>query len=177
MNEPQNFPMRRAERALTRAEALALLARAEVATVSMVTAQGPYAVPISPVCRDGTLYFHAAMAGRKAEALRRDPRVWVSAVGETHSADGLPASAFAAASDRFTVFYESAMAWGTLREVTDPREKVAALRALCEKFTPSQMDGFGKALAESLPRTAVYALLLTAVSGKAKRRPRPCPAS
>ena len=127
---------------------------------------------MSPVCLGNTLYFHAAKAGRKAEALRRDPRVWLSAVGATHSADALPADAFASASARFTVFYESAMAWGTLREVTDPREKVAALRALCEKFTPSHMEAFGRALAESLPLTAVYALPLTAVSGKAKRLPQ-----
>lgn len=168
---PPHFPMRRRERALSREAALDLLARADVATLSMVTEAGPYAVPISPVCLNGALYFHAAMAGRKAEALRRDPRVWVSVVGANRPADDLPAEAFASASDRFTVFYSSAMAWGALREVTDPREKVAALRALCEKFTPSHMAAFGPALAESLARTAVYALPLTAVSAKAKPRP------
>lgn len=168
---PPMFPMRRKDRALSHEEALDILARAEVATVSMVTEEGPYAVPVSPVCLDGTLYFHAAMAGRKAEALRRDPRVWVSAVGATRSADALPLDAFASASASFTVGYESAMAWGTLREVTDPNEKVAALRALCEKFTPSHMEAFERAVSGSLPRTAVYALSLTAVSGKAKRLP------
>lgn len=169
---PPTFPMRRKDRALTREEALNILARAEVATVSMITEAGPYAVPVSPVCLKGTLYFHAAKAGRKAETLRRDPRVWVSAIGAMRSSDTLPADAFTAASDRFTVFYESAMAWGSLREVTVPHEKAAALRALCEKFTPSHMDAFGWALAESLPRTAVYALPLTTVSGKAKRLPK-----
>ena len=169
MNEMPPVPMRRAERALSRAETLALLAEAQVATLSMVTSQGPYAVPISPVCLNGSLYFHSAMEGRKVEAFRRDPRVWVSVVGKAVPSDDLPETATLRASERFTVFYESVMAWGTLREVLEPREKVAALRALCEKFTPSQMGHFGKALSESLEKTAVYALALDAVSGKAKR--------
>ena len=152
------FPLRRAARALTREETLDVLARADVATVSLSTPQGPYGFPVSPVCRDGRLYFHCAEAGRKIDALAADPRCWISAYTDV-----------APAADAFTTFYASAMAWGDLEPVTDPSEKTAALRALCEKFTPSNLPNFEAALSRSLPVTRLYALRLDHVSGKAKR--------
>ncbi|MDO5320716.1 MAG: pyridoxamine 5'-phosphate oxidase family protein [bacterium] len=152
-------PLRRRDRALTREEALAILARAETATVSLVTPQGPYGFPISPVCVNGKLYFHSATAGRKIDALKADPRCWVSAY-----TDVVPAT------DKFTTYFESAMAWGDLERVTDEQEIHAALKALCEKFTPTNMPDFSRALERSLPITALYSLRLDHVSGKAKRR-------
>ena len=152
-------PLRRKDRELTRAEALAILTRAETATVSLVTPQGPYGFPISPVCVDGKLYFHSATEGRKIDALKADPRCWVSAY-----TDVVPAT------DKFTTYFESAMAWGDLEPVTDAQEIHAALKALCEKFTPTNMPDFSRALERSLPITALYSLRLDHVSGKAKRR-------
>lgn len=153
------IPMRRKDRELTREEALGVLARAETATVSLTTPQGPYGFPISPVCANGKLYFHSAKAGRKIDAIQADPRCWVSAYTDV-----------VAASDKFTTYFESAMAWGDLELVTDEEEVQTALKALCEKFTPTNMPDFSRALARSLPITAVYSLRLNHVSGKAKRR-------
>lgn len=152
---------RRPDRALSREEALAILDRVETATVSLVTEDGPYGFPISPVCINGKLYFHSAMEGRKVEALQRDARVWISAFTDVQ-----------AATDKFTTYFESAMAWGILEHVENPAEVRMALKALCEKFTPTNMPDFDHALARSLSRTAVYALKLDNVSGKAKRRAR-----
>ena len=54
------FPLRRAERAMPRDEALAVLDAAEFAIVSTVDDDGmPYGVPLSFVRRGDTLYFHA----------------------------------------------------------------------------------------------------------------------
>lgn len=153
------IPTRRRDREISREEALTVLARAEVATVSLITEDGPYGFPISPVCVNAKLYFHSAMEGRKVDALAKDPRVWISAFTDVQ-----------AAADKFTTYYESAMAWGVLERVSDPEEMRIALKALCEKFSPANMSDFDNALARSLPRTAVYALALDNVSGKAKRR-------
>ena len=154
------FPLRRAARALSREEALAVLARAEVATVSLATPQGPYGFPVSPVCRDGRLYFHCAAEGRKIDALAADARCWVSAYVDV-----------APAPDAFTTSYSSAMAWGELVRVTDEAEKRAALWALCEKFAPANMARFEAALSRSGAATRLYALRLDHVSGKRKARP------
>ena len=153
------FPMRRRDRELTRAEALAILARAETATVSLVTPEGPYGFPVSPAVLNGKLYFHCAMDGRKVDALAADPRCWISAY-----TDVVPAT------DKFTTYFESAMAWGDLEPVTDEHEQIDALKALCAKFTPTNMGDFDAALARSLKVTRLYALRLDHVSGKAKRR-------
>ncbi|MGN0846603.1 MAG: pyridoxamine 5'-phosphate oxidase family protein [Kiritimatiellia bacterium] len=155
----ENFPLRRADRALSRDEALALLARAETATMSLSTPQGPYGFPVSPVCLNGKLYFHCAKAGRKIDALSADSRCWISTFADV-----------VYATDSFTTYFESAMAWGDLARVTDPAEQVAALKALCEKFTPANMPNFETTLARFLPATALYALPLDHVSGKANRR-------
>lgn len=152
-------PLRRKDRKLTREEALAILARAETATVSLVTPQGPYGFPVSPVCVDGKLYFHSAKEGRKIDAIKADSRCWMSAF-----TDVVPAT------DKFTTYFESAMAWGDLELVTDEQEIQTALKALCEKFTPTNMPDFSRALERSLPITALYSLRLDHVSGKAKRR-------
>ena len=154
-----HYEMRRRDRELTRDEAIAILSRAGIATVSVVTADGPYGFPVSPVVVDDTLYFHSATEGRKVRALASDPRVWISAF-----TDVVPAT------DKFTTYFESAMAWGELRLVSAPDEARRALMALCLKFTPSNMTDFDNALVRSLPVTAVYALRLDHVSGKAKRR-------
>ena len=151
-------PMRRQDRALSSADALAIFERAEVAAISVITEQGPYGFPISPVLLGTTLYFHSALSGRKVDAFARDPRVWVSAWTDVH-----------AAADKFTTYFESAMASGAVRAVTAPEERRRALAALCRKFTPDNMADFENALRRSDARTAVWAIALENITGKAKR--------
>ena len=76
------FPLRRAERAMPRDEALAVLDAAEFAIVSTVDDDGmPYGVPLSFVRRGDTLYFHATNeGGHKTVDFRRDDRVCATAV-------------------------------------------------------------------------------------------------
>ena len=58
------FPLRRAERALSREEALAALDAAPFVTVATVDDDGmPYAVPLSFVRTGDALYFHATNEG------------------------------------------------------------------------------------------------------------------
>ena len=54
--------------------------------------------------------------------------------------------------------------------VTDVEEKVAALRAISERFLPQHMDAFDEAIHRSLHRTAVVRITLTASpTGKRKQ--------
>lgn len=91
--------MRRTDRERDADFALAVADKCEWATVSVVTPEGePYAVPVS-IVRDGdTLYFHTAKEGRKIDAIKHDPRVWVVCVGDVERAV-----------TAFTTGYESAM--------------------------------------------------------------------
>ena len=57
---------------------------------------------------------------------------------------------------------------GICTEVTDEAEKIRALRLLCEKYTPQNMDHFDRAIQASLHRTGVYKAKIFSITGKAK---------
>lgn len=70
----------------------------------------------------------------------------------------------------FTLQFKSAMAIGTAEVVTNEKEKIEALRAICLRFLPKHMDAFDASIARSLSRTAVVKITLTAQpTGKRKQ--------
>jgi hypothetical protein len=87
--------------------------------------------------------------------------VCVTFVGEDRPAFVAPAE--------YTTYFQSVLVTGTASEVTDPGEKVQALRALCQKVTPDRMEGFEAAVEQSLNITAVWKVHMEELSGKAKR--------
>ena len=100
-----------------------------------------------------------AVLGEKiTDILKRNPKVYVSCVG-----DVTPAA------DRFTTEFESAAFSGTACEVTDIQEKIKALRLICEKYTPDNMENFEDAIAKSLDRTAVWKIRIENLTGKRKK--------
>lgn len=128
-------------------------------TVAMTDESGlPYAVALSLV-RDGKcLYFHCAMEGKKTDSLRKNPRVCVSFVDGVEAVLG-----------KFTTRYKSAVMRGTAYEVCGRKEKIQALRILCEKLTPDNMHDFDNAVERSLDRTAVWRIDIEEVSAKEKK--------
>lgn len=151
--------MRRADREMSREFGLAILDRCEWAVLGMTDKAGePYGVPVT-IVRDGEhLYLHGAMAGRKAECLRRGGRVCVTAVGDTRIIQ-----------EQFTTEFESVVAYGTPSEVVDEAEKIRALRLLCQRHTPDAMAGFDAAVERSLARTAIFRIDLAEVTAKRKK--------
>jgi len=106
------------------------------------------------------LYFHCAREGRKVDLLRRFPQVCISFVGDDRPVFVPPAM--------YSTYFQSVIVTGTASEVTDPKEKTAALRALCEKLTADHMEGFPPAVEKSLAVTAVWKVHIEELSGKAK---------
>lgn len=151
--------MRRRDREMPKEFACRVADGCLFSVVSMVTPEGkPYAVPLS-VVRDGdTLYFHSAAEGQKTDCLRANPEVCVTCVGNV-----------CCPNDRFTALYESAVAKGIAREVTETEEKIHALRLICERFSPDNMPQFDSAIAYSLPVTAVWRVDVKEWTGKAKQ--------
>ena len=76
MAKPDMTKMRRADRAISREDALAVIDRCAYGTLSLIATDGtPYAVALN-VVRDGEkLFFHSAMAGLKVNSLRENPQV------------------------------------------------------------------------------------------------------
>ena len=46
---------------------------------------------------------------------------------------------------------------------------IRALRLLCQRHTPDNMEGFSRAIAKSLGRTGVWRITVEEITGKAKR--------
>lgn len=151
--------MRRRDRQMPEEFAWEVVDKCEYAFLSVVTEEGmPYGIPLTIARRGNCVYFHSAIEGRKVTALRKNPQVCLTCVGDT-----------AIQQDRFTTLFESAVAFGTAREITDDEEKIEALRLICQRHTPNHMDMFGKEVAASLKRTGIWCITVEEIKGKAKR--------
>ncbi len=133
-----------------------IMDKAPYITVAMTEEDGtPYAVPLSLTRDDNkTFYFHGALEGKKIDIIRKNPKVWLSAVTKCKPTVGPKDGSF-------TLEFKSAMAQGVAEIITDETEKIAALRAICERFLPQHMDAFDASIARSLGRTAVVRITLT----------------
>lgn len=152
--------MRRKERREDENFAFEVLDKADFAVLSMIDEDGlPYCLPISVVRIGEKLYFHSAESGRKSEAILKNPNVCITAAVDVVSAE-----------DKFTTYFKSAVVRGKAVKVTDDEEKIAALKAICERFTPSNMPDFSNAIKMSLPRTVVWRIDIENATGKQKKK-------
>lgn len=116
-----------------------VLRQSVYATVSMVNPDGtPYATPVNVIGDEehNALYFHCAGVGQRWEALQSGAPVCVTAVS---TAVLIP--------HQFTTAYRSAMFCGRAEVVTDPDEKLYAMRLLCTALDPEGMSRFETSMA------------------------------
>ena len=153
------YTVRREDRVMSEAEAIALLNVAEYGYLSTIGSDGvPYGLPISFVYDDNTLILHCALEGRKIDNIRHEDRVSFCVVGKTLVQ---PA--------QFTTRYESIVVFGRAEMIEDAERKAALLMKFCEKYTPLHLEAAEKAISGSLYRTAVIVINIESVTGKAKR--------
>ena len=101
-----------------------VLRSSEVITIAFNDGEYPYSVPLSFVEFDGAIYFHCALEGKKLECIARDPHVHFTAV-EYLGVDRVKA----------TVYYRSLCGTGIAEVLSDEEQKIAALKALMEKYS------------------------------------------
>ena len=156
------------ERAIGEDEAREILRQGEYCVVATVDEDGhPYATPLSYVLDGEELLIHTGVVGgQKTEDWERDPRVCVTVAMDMEPVyveeNGEPGF--------FTTRYASVIATGTVRRVADPAQVRRALAQLCLKYAPEYKDEIGGAIERELPLTAVWAIDLEHISGKAGRR-------
>lgn len=172
--------MRRQDRAMPRDFADYVIDKAVCGVVTFVDAEGmPYAVPLSIARVGDRLYFHSALAGTKVDLAAASPLVQVVFVGEAAPPDfasqeeldaiGADPSRYRALADKvFTTGFESAVVRGRLHRLEDEADRIAGLRAVCEKYTPHKMQYFEQAISASLQATAVFAIDIIEVTAKCK---------
>lgn len=135
--------------------ALDVFDKAPFVTVSMTRPDAtPYGLPLSVVrSDDSTFYFHCAGEGEKLDCIKANPVVSLSAVSRC-------TPTFEEDKQNFTEHYNSAIAIGRAEIVMNDKEKIKALRLICERFLPKYMDRFETAVKRSLGLTTVVRITL-----------------
>jgi len=147
--------MRRAKQQLRGEEAEAILARNTSGVLACAGDDGyPYAVPVSYVYADGTVYFHCAKSGHKLDALLAEPKCSFCVVDAD---DVLP--------EKLTTNFRSAIAFGRAR-ITGDAEKVAVIRLLAEKYSADYPEKIEAEIASAISRMEVVAIEVEHLTGK-----------
>ena len=136
-----------------------VLNKCEYAVLATVDPDGaPYCVPITIACDGESIVFHCAKEGRRTGNLRRDPRVCLTAVGDTRIMER-----------EFTTEFESAVVRGRAEEILDEGEKLRALELLCRRHVPGNMPAFEAEAARSMAVTAVWRIVPREITAKRKK--------
>lgn len=147
--------MRRKMQQMEREETLALLKRNTSGVLSLIGDEGyPYGVPLSYVLLDDKIYFHSAASGHKIDAMQNTDKACFTVI----DADVILAQ-------KLTTAFRSAIVFGRLR-LLDGEEKMAALRAIAQRYSADFPEQIEKEIASSGSRTAVMQLTIEHVSGK-----------
>ena len=145
--------MRRKDRERDAAFAWEVFDKASFGVLSLRDGEGGYGVPVSPARIGERVYFHCAQSGKKLDCIAQWPQASLT-VCEV------------AGFDYFGCKYQSAILTGEVSPVEDQAEKIEALRAISEKYCPSDMADFDQYLAPRLKTTAVCRIDVTEITGK-----------
>lgn len=149
--------LRRQDRKMADNAVLELLTKGEYGTLSTVDTEGyPYGVPLSYVysAKDHSIYFHCAREGHKLDNIASNNKASFCVIGEAKTL-----------SEKFSVSFQSAIAFGRIFEVNEI-EKKEALNVFLIKYTRDFMEKGLKYLEADEPNCRVFKLKLEHLSGK-----------
>ena len=151
--------MRRSDRAITDpAELESILREALVCRMGICDGEIPYVVPMNYGYRDGCVFLHSALEGRKIEVLRKNPNVCLEFEKDVELvAAEEPCS--------FSMKYRSVIASGKAVFLEGAEEKTRGLNAIMAQYTGKEYT-FPQ---QALERIVVIRVDLDEVSGKHNR--------
>jgi uncharacterized protein len=139
----------------------AILDAGFVCHVGFTVDEQPYVIPTNYGRSGDTLYLHGSAASRMLRTLSEGVPVSVTV---TH-VDGL---VLARSAFHHSVNYRSVVILGTAQLVTDPAEKMEALRVFTEHVMKGRWDDVRQPTEQELKATTVLALPLEEVSAKVR---------
>lgn len=146
--------MRRKNQLLPHEEAVQILKNATSGTLALLGDDDyPYAVPMSHLYQDGVLYFHCAAEGHKIDAIRRHGKASFCVIQQDQVIE-----------ETFTTHFRSVIAFGSIRIVEDEEEKLAAITALAQRFSPGRDPS--REIAGSMGHMHMLALDIEHLTGK-----------
>ncbi len=137
-------------------------------------------LPLSIIRIEDNLYFHSAKVGEKVDFFKSNPTVCISFVTDVkvpnnYSAEELESfktdksRAKDLISNVFTTEFASCVVRGNIGLVEDEKEKIEAMRIICEKYTPDKMEFFNMAIEAGLSRVNIYKINTSNLTSKRKK--------
>ena len=118
--------MRRKKQELSQEESLAILYNR---TSGVLAVSGdddyPYAVPLSYVYDGEKLYFHCAKSGHKLDAIKKNAKASFCIIDQDQVVP-----------EKYTTFFKSVIAFGTIRILEEDQEIRTAIEKLALKYDP-----------------------------------------
>lgn len=148
--------MRRKKQMLSPEESVDVLIKGTSGVLAVLGDDGyPYAVPLSYVYSDSTIYFHCANSGHKVDAISQNNRASFCVVGQD---DIIP--------QEYTTYFRSVIVFGKMRILQDEAEKRIALEKLGAKYSPDHEQGRLQEIDKLLKQTCVMELAIDHMTGK-----------
>lgn len=146
--------MRRSKQELSAEDTIRIL---EQGTTGILGVLGdddyPYTVPVNYLYRDGKILFHGAGAGHKFDAMQKHDKVSFCVISRDEI---IP--------EKVTDYFESAIAFGRVRILEDPDEKLQAAHDLGRKYSPE--EAVQADIDRSFARVTMYEITIEHLTGK-----------
>jgi nitroimidazol reductase NimA-like FMN-containing flavoprotein (pyridoxamine 5'-phosphate oxidase superfamily) len=156
---------RRPDRALYgREEIDAILDEGLLCHVGLIAADTAVVIPMVYGREGDTLYLHGSPASRLLKALPRTAQ----ACATVTLVDGL---VLARSARKHSLNYRSVVAFGAVRAISDPDQKLLALEAIVEHLLPGRSEEARRPTSSELSTTNVLAFSIEQASAKARAGP------
>lgn len=148
--------MRRKNQQLAEEQSVEILEKATSGVLALSGENGyPYAVPLSFVYSNGSLFFHCAAVGNKIDAIKNNNKASFCVIAKD---DIVP--------ERYTTHYKSVIAFGNIEILTDEAEKRNALSLVAKKYSPSDEEGREKEIESTIGRVCILKMKVEHLTGK-----------
>ena len=148
--------MRRTEREIKdKSEIEQIISKAIVCRVAVSDENEPYIIPMCFGFRDGVLFFHSALEGKKIEILKKNNKVCFEMDIDTELVEGEKGCDWG-------IKYASVIGFGKATFVEDIQEKRNALHILLEHYSNKKFE-FSE---ESLSQVAIIKIQIESLTGK-----------
>ncbi len=133
-----------------------ILSGAILCRVAMMDGDLPYLIPFNYGYRDGALYIHSALEGKKIDLLRKDKRVCFEVEDTMEITKGDKAC-------DWSTRYRSVVGYGTVEILSDDESKQQGLEVIMAQHGAPELLEFNQ---RNLDRMVILKLTITSMTGK-----------
>jgi nitroimidazol reductase NimA-like FMN-containing flavoprotein (pyridoxamine 5'-phosphate oxidase superfamily) len=149
--------MRRADKEITDRDLISeIINSSQVCRLGLAKDNIPYLLPVSFGYDGKAIYFHTAREGRKIEFMNANNRVCFECE------HGVRLVTDESSPCKWTFSFQSVIGYGTVRELTDPAERVDGLTQIVRHYSAREWAMSG----ENLEAIRVWKIAIESLSGK-----------